>query len=180
MSAATLQALVYTPPRPVYLADRPSLRQFLRAARTNALLIWPEAAYERDIIVNRPLGRTQAAHQRAGSDPPGAGRKPRQLSPVYGLPAHPPAHCRRRDASERRRQLAASAAHHRAFDGASHDPDAGPSHRGGRGGDGCFAWPEEQCSSDLLQEMQFTALDIAAVPCSRSRCGPSGLGCAAC
>ena len=59
MSAATLQALVYSPPRPVYLAERPSLRQFFRAARTNALLIWPEAAYERDIIVNRPLGRTQ-------------------------------------------------------------------------------------------------------------------------
>ena len=59
MSAATLQALVYTPPRPIYLADRPSLRQFLRSARTNALLIWPEAAYERDIVVNRLLGRTQ-------------------------------------------------------------------------------------------------------------------------
>ena len=59
MSAATLQALLYTPPRPVYLADRPGLRQFLRAARTNALLIWPEAAYERDIVVNRMLGRTQ-------------------------------------------------------------------------------------------------------------------------
>jgi unspecific monooxygenase len=31
----------------------------LRATRTNALLIWPDAAYERDVLVNRFLGRTR-------------------------------------------------------------------------------------------------------------------------
>jgi cytochrome P450 len=40
-------------------AVHPSLRQFLRAARTNALLIWPDAAYESDVFVRRGFGRTQ-------------------------------------------------------------------------------------------------------------------------
>ncbi len=56
MSAA---APAYTPPRPAYPAAQPGPRQFLRAARTNALLIWPEAAYERDVLLGRPFGRTQ-------------------------------------------------------------------------------------------------------------------------
>ena len=59
MNTAAVQGELYTPPHPVYPAERPGLRQFLRALRTNALLIWPDAAYESDIIVNRPLGRTQ-------------------------------------------------------------------------------------------------------------------------
>src|SRR5208282_6245756 len=59
MSTTTVQAAFYTPPHPVYPAERPGLRQFLRAVRTNALLIWPDAAYERDVLVNRPLGRTR-------------------------------------------------------------------------------------------------------------------------
>jgi len=59
MRATTLPAAFYTPPRPVYPAGRLGFRQFLRAARTNALLIWPDAAYERDVLVNRLLGRTR-------------------------------------------------------------------------------------------------------------------------
>ncbi len=59
MRATTVQAAFYTPPRPVYPAERLGLRQFLRASRTNALLIWPDAAYERDVLVNRLLGRTR-------------------------------------------------------------------------------------------------------------------------
>ena len=59
MSTAIFQAEFYTPPRPMYPAERPGLRQFLRALRTNALLIWPNDAYERDVLVNRRLGRTR-------------------------------------------------------------------------------------------------------------------------
>ena len=59
MSTAIFQAESYTPPRPMYPAERPGLRQFLRALRTNALLIWPNDAYERDVLVNRRLGRTR-------------------------------------------------------------------------------------------------------------------------
>jgi cytochrome P450 len=54
-----LRAALYIPPRPSYLAEQPSLRQFLRTMRTNALLLWPEAAYERPFMVNRRLGRTR-------------------------------------------------------------------------------------------------------------------------
>ncbi|MGB9163373.1 MAG: cytochrome P450, partial [Rhodomicrobium sp.] len=54
-----LRAELYIPPRPSYLAEQPSLRQFLRTMRTNALLLWPEAAYERPFMVNRRLGRTR-------------------------------------------------------------------------------------------------------------------------
>ena len=53
------QAALYTPPRPIYSAEQPSLRQFLRATRTNPLLLWPEAAYERTVMENRLLGRTR-------------------------------------------------------------------------------------------------------------------------
>ena len=59
MRATNLPAAFYTPPRPVYSAERLGLWQFLRAARTNALLIWPDAAYERDVLVNRFLRRTR-------------------------------------------------------------------------------------------------------------------------
>ncbi len=59
MRATTLPAASYTPPRPVYSTERLGLRQFLRATRTNPLLIWPDDAYERDVLVNRLLGRTR-------------------------------------------------------------------------------------------------------------------------
>ncbi len=59
MSITTFQKAFYKPPHPVYPPERLTLLQFLRAARTNALLIWPDAAYERDVLVNRLLGRTR-------------------------------------------------------------------------------------------------------------------------
>ncbi len=54
-----LQAALYIPPRPSYLAEQPSLRQFLRTMRANPLLLWPEAAYERPFMVSRRLVRTR-------------------------------------------------------------------------------------------------------------------------
>ena len=59
MSIATLQNTFYKPPHPVYPSEQLTLRQFLRTARTNAILIWPDAAYERDVLINRLLGRTR-------------------------------------------------------------------------------------------------------------------------
>ena len=50
---------LYTPPRPAYPRAPPSLPAFLRAVRTNALLMWPDAAYETDSLVSRSLGKTQ-------------------------------------------------------------------------------------------------------------------------
>jgi len=56
--AASAPALVPpvppVPPRPL------PLRAFLRAIRTNALTIWPAAAYTQDLVVQRSLGRTYA------------------------------------------------------------------------------------------------------------------------
>ena len=57
--SAPHEAALYTPPRPIYSVEQPSLRQFLRATRTNPLLLWPEAAYERTVMENRLLGRTR-------------------------------------------------------------------------------------------------------------------------
>jgi len=84
----------YTPPRPLYPAERLSLRQFLRAIRTNALSIWPEAAYERDVLVNRLLGRTrmlintpEAIHRVMVENPGNYRRTPaaiRILRPITG------------------------------------------------------------------------------------------------
>src|SRR5579885_1877335 len=51
--------MLYTPPRPNYPAEELSLPRFLAAVRTNALLIWPEYAYEREVFVTRALGRVQ-------------------------------------------------------------------------------------------------------------------------
>ena len=59
MSTAIAEHAAYAPPRPDYPVDPPSLRQFLRAARTNAILMWPDTAYERDVLVSRSLGKTQ-------------------------------------------------------------------------------------------------------------------------
>ena len=88
------QAVLYTPPRPIYSAEQPSLRRFLGAWRTNPLLLWPEAAYERDVIVNRQLGRTRilingpdAIHRVLVENPGNYRRTPaaiRILRPVVG------------------------------------------------------------------------------------------------
>ena len=48
----------YTPPAPPIPAADLGLRAFLHAARTNALLLWPRAAYEEDSHATRFLGRT--------------------------------------------------------------------------------------------------------------------------
>ncbi len=48
----------YRPPTPPIPGADPGLRGFLRAARTNALGLWPAAAYEQDAHVTRFLGRT--------------------------------------------------------------------------------------------------------------------------
>ena len=94
MSTAIFQAESYTPPRPMYPAERPGLRQFLRASRTNALLIWPNDAYERDVLVNRLLGRTrmlintpEAIHRVLVENPGNYRRTPaaiRILRPITG------------------------------------------------------------------------------------------------
>jgi unspecific monooxygenase len=70
------------------------VRQFLRAARTNALQIWPEAAYEQDVLVSRRFGRTQmllngseAIHRVLVENPGNYRRTPpslRILRPVAG------------------------------------------------------------------------------------------------
>jgi unspecific monooxygenase len=82
------------PPRPVYSVEQPSLRHFLRAWRTNPLLLWPEAAYERAVIVGRRLGRTRilingpdAIHRVLVENPGNYRRTPaaiRLLRPVVG------------------------------------------------------------------------------------------------
>jgi len=48
------------PPAPLVPPRALPLRAFLRAIRTNALTIWPEAAYTQDLFVQRSLGRTYA------------------------------------------------------------------------------------------------------------------------
>src|SRR5580704_17350010 len=49
----------FVPPRPTPPAREPGLYRFLVAARTNALQIWPKAAYEEDVLVTRGFGRTR-------------------------------------------------------------------------------------------------------------------------
>ena len=46
------------PPAPPIPRDVVGLRGFLRAARTNALGLWPQAAYEQDLYATHFLGRT--------------------------------------------------------------------------------------------------------------------------
>ncbi len=45
----------FVPPRPETPAEDPGLFQFLTAMRTNALKVWPKAAYEQDALVGRSL-----------------------------------------------------------------------------------------------------------------------------
>jgi len=52
-------AIEFRPPVPAIPADHPSFLRFLSAARTNALQIWPAAAYEEPALVHRSLGRTR-------------------------------------------------------------------------------------------------------------------------
>ena len=94
MSTTLHEAALYSPPRPVYPVEKQSLRQFLRALRTNPLLLWPEAAYERAFVVDRRLGRTRIlingadAIHRVLVENPGNYRRPpaaiRILRPVVG------------------------------------------------------------------------------------------------
>ncbi len=94
MSTTTHEPTLYTPPRPVCSVEQPSLRQFLRAMRTNPLLLWPEAAYEQAAIVDRRLGRTRilindpdAIHRVLVENPGNYGRSPaalRILRPIVG------------------------------------------------------------------------------------------------
>ena len=47
----------FVPPHPEPPAEEPSLFQFVKAMRTNAILIWPKAAYEQDALVGRGVVR---------------------------------------------------------------------------------------------------------------------------
>jgi cytochrome P450 len=49
----------FVPPRPAAPAEDLGLYRFLVAVRTNALQIWPKAAYEQDVLVGSALGRTR-------------------------------------------------------------------------------------------------------------------------
>ena len=49
----------FVPPRPPAPDVDLGWYRFLVAARTNALLIWPKAAYEQDVLVGSALGRTR-------------------------------------------------------------------------------------------------------------------------
>ena len=51
----------FVPPRPEPPAEELGLLQFVRAMRTNAIRIWPKAAYEQDALVGRAVvtGRTR-------------------------------------------------------------------------------------------------------------------------
>jgi cytochrome P450 len=51
-------AALYAPPGPPMPRGELSLSGFLRAIRTNALTMWPEAAYEQEVRTRRLFGRT--------------------------------------------------------------------------------------------------------------------------
>lgn len=51
-------AALYAPPGPPMPRRELSLSGFLRAIRTNALTMWPEAAYEQEVRTRRLFGRT--------------------------------------------------------------------------------------------------------------------------
>lgn len=51
-------AALYAPPGPPMPRGELSFSGFLRAIRTNALTMWPEAAYEQEVRTRRMLGRT--------------------------------------------------------------------------------------------------------------------------
>ncbi|MGH7043811.1 MAG: cytochrome P450 [Acetobacteraceae bacterium] len=84
----------FAPPMPPIPCVDPGLRGFVRAVRTNALGLWPAAAYEQDAHVTRFLGRTTLvlnapeAIQRVLVDNPGNYRRSpasiRILRPLTG------------------------------------------------------------------------------------------------
>ncbi len=49
----------FVPPRPAAPTDELGWYRFLIAVRTNALQIWPKAAYEQDVLVGSAFGRTR-------------------------------------------------------------------------------------------------------------------------
>jgi unspecific monooxygenase len=51
-------AALYAPPGPPVPRGELSLSGFLRAIRTNALTMWPDAAYEQEVRTRRLFGRT--------------------------------------------------------------------------------------------------------------------------
>ena len=51
--------MTFTPPAPAPPPGQLSFLAFLKAVRTDALRIWPEDAYERDVVVHRSLGRSR-------------------------------------------------------------------------------------------------------------------------
>ncbi len=55
---ASLATALLIPPHPPAPAQPLPLLAFLRAIRTNALTMWPDAAYEQDMVVRPFLGRT--------------------------------------------------------------------------------------------------------------------------
>ncbi len=161
MSTTTLRSAFYTPPRPVYPAKRLSLRQFLRAARGNALLIWPDAAYEQDILVNRMLGRTrmlintpEAIHRVLVENPGNYRRTPaslRILRPITGdgvllSEGENWRHQRRTIAPSMTPRLIPMLARH--ISGVAEETVASLHQR-------------NNATVNLLQEMQFAALEIA-------------------
>jgi cytochrome P450 len=85
---------LFVPPKPAVPAHDLSIGEFLRAARTNALAMWSEAAYEDWSRVGRFFGRTSlllndpAAIHRVLVDNPGAYRRSpatiRVLRPLIG------------------------------------------------------------------------------------------------
>ncbi len=87
-------AALYAPPSPPVPSGELSLPRFLRAIRTNALTMWPVAAYEQDLRTRRLLGRTYmllnspAAIHRVLVDNPGNYRRSpasvRILRPITG------------------------------------------------------------------------------------------------
>ena len=82
------------PPRPAVPAAELGWYRFLVAVRTNALQIWPEAAYEQDVLVTSTFGRKrlllnapEAIHHVLVDNTANYGRTPatiRILRPIVG------------------------------------------------------------------------------------------------
>jgi cytochrome P450 len=90
----TVEAII-SPPHPPIPKEELSFFRFLRAVRTNALTMWPEAAYQEDLLVRRFLGRSQmllnapdAIHRVLVDNPANYRRSPasiRILRPIAGM-----------------------------------------------------------------------------------------------
>jgi cytochrome P450 len=85
---------LFVPPRPAVPAAELGWYRFLVAVRTNALQIWPEAAYEQDVLVTSTFGRKrlllnapEAIHHVLVDNTANYGRTPatiRILRPIVG------------------------------------------------------------------------------------------------